>query len=103
MIQVQQTPDEMEAAIGAQLRALRVIRNLDQVTLAERAGVSPRALRNLESGAGTTLHTLVCVVRALGRQDWLKAVGPVASINPLMLGREAEPRKRASRRRTSTL
>jgi transcriptional regulator with XRE-family HTH domain len=89
----------MESSIGEQLRALRVNRNIDQKTLAERAGVSLRALRNLEGGAGSTLHTLVCVIRALGRQDWLKTVGPIATINPLMLSRTNAPRQRASKPR----
>ena len=96
------TPEELEVEIGDQLRSLRVNRNIDKKTLAERAGVSLRALRNLEGGAGTTLRTLVSVVRALGRQDWLRTVGPVASINQLMLSRTAQPRQRASRPRRST-
>jgi transcriptional regulator with XRE-family HTH domain len=96
---VEYTSKELEVELGEQLRALRVNRNIDQKTMAERAGVSLRALRNLESGAGTTLRTLVSVVRALGRQDWLLRVGPVATINPLMLNRAAQPRQRASRPR----
>lgn len=96
---IDQTPDEMEASVGEQLRALRINRNIDQKTLAERAGVSVRALRNLEGGAGSTLHTLVCVLRALGREDWLRSVGPVATINPLMLARSHERRQRASKPR----
>ncbi len=99
VINVDESPDDMVAAVGEQLRALRVSRNIDQKTLAERAGISLRALRNLEGGQGSTLHSLVCVVRALGRQDWLHTVGPVATINPLMLNRVAEPRQRASKPR----
>ena len=97
---IEQTSQELEISLGEQLRALRVNRNIDQKTLAERAGVSVRALRNLEGGAGTTVRTLVLVVRALGRQDWLHRVGPVATINPLMLNRAARPRQRASRPRS---
>jgi transcriptional regulator with XRE-family HTH domain len=99
MSALDETPDELAASVGEQLRALRVNRNIDQKTLAERAGVSLRALRNLESGEGSTLHTLICVVRALGRQDWLRTVGPVATINPLMLNRVTQPRQRASKPR----
>ncbi|HEX5372855.1 MAG TPA: helix-turn-helix transcriptional regulator [Aquabacterium sp.] len=99
MMVFDETTEEMMVAVGEQLRALRVSRNIDQKTLAERAGVSLRALRNLEGGQGSTLHTLVCVVRALGRQDWLRTVGPVATINPLMLNRAVEPRQRASKPR----
>lgn len=95
------TPDEMEADLGGKLRTLRLFKNLDQRTLAERAGVSVRALRSLEAGQGSSLKTLVRVVRALGRQEWLASIAPIATINPLMLTRDAEPRQRASRvRRT---
>lgn len=90
------TPDEMEVALGEKLRKLRLTYNYDQKSLAERAGVSVRALRNLEGGQGSTVKTLVSIVRALGRQDWLETIAPVASINPLMLNREAQPRQRAS-------
>lgn len=97
MSTVNLTPGEMEAALGEKLRALRLSRNLDQKTLAERAGLSVRALRSLESGQGSTVKTLVGVLRALGRQDWLNTIAPVATINPLTLTREAQPRQRASR------
>jgi transcriptional regulator with XRE-family HTH domain len=91
-----QTSEELEASLGDRLRSLRLDRNIDQKTLAERAGISVRALRNLESGQGSTLHSLVSVLRALGREDWLATIAPVATINPLMLGRGAEPRQRAT-------
>jgi transcriptional regulator with XRE-family HTH domain len=81
MAVVNLTTEEMEAALGDKLKALRLSRNLDQQTLAERAGVSVRALRSLESGQGSTLKTLVAVLRALGRQDWLNTIAPVATIN----------------------
>ncbi|QHJ01344.1 helix-turn-helix domain-containing protein [Xylophilus rhododendri] len=86
----------MEVALGDRLKSLRLDRNIDQKTLAERAGVSVRALRNLEGGQGSTLHSLVSVLRALGRADWLATIAPVATINPLALGRHAEPRQRAT-------
>lgn len=96
MATVNLTPGEMEAALGEKLKALRLSRNLDQKTLAERAGLSVRALRSLESGQGSTVKTLLGVLRALGRQDWLNTIAPVATINPLNLTREALPRRRAS-------
>jgi transcriptional regulator with XRE-family HTH domain len=101
MVKTNLTPEEMEADLGEKLRALRLSKNLDQKTLAERAGVSVRALRNLESGQGSTIKTLVRVLRSLGRQDWLNTVAPVATINPLTLTREAQPRQRASHSRAT--
>lgn len=96
MIVIHQTPEELESALGERLKSLRLDRNIDQKTLAERAGISVRALRNLEGGQGSTLRSLVSVLRALGREDWLSTIAPVATINPLMLSRHAEPRQRAT-------
>jgi transcriptional regulator with XRE-family HTH domain len=73
-------------------------RDLDQVGLAARAGVSVSALRGLEAGKGSTLHTLVRVARALGREDWFASIAPVATIHPLTMLRHAQPRQRAGRR-----
>lgn len=93
------TIDELETDVGEKLKTLRIHRNLDQATLAERAGISVRALRNLEAGNGSSLRTLLAVVRALGRVSWLDTIAPVPTINPLMLTREAQPRQRASKPR----
>ena len=90
---------DLEAQLGAHLRALRLDRNLEQTTLAQRAGVSLTALKRLESGRGSTTHTLMSILRALGREDWLKTIAPVATINPLTMPKSAEPRRRATGRR----
>jgi len=90
---------DLEAELGASLRALRLDRNLEQTTVAERAGISLNALKRLESGRGSTLHTLISVARALGREDWFKTIAPVATINPLTMPRSAKPRRRAAGRR----
>jgi len=93
------TVAEEEAALGERIRALRLFRDIDQKTLAERAGVSVRAVKNLEGGHGSTLKSLISIVRALGREDWLKTIAPVPTINPLTMTRLAKPRLRASPRR----
>jgi transcriptional regulator with XRE-family HTH domain len=97
------TPQEMEADLGERLRTLRIHRNMEQTTLAERAGISVRTLRNLETGNGSSLSTLIEVLRALGREQWLETIAPVPTINPLMLTREAKARQRASKPRRKTL
>lgn len=93
------TPKEMEAEIGSYLRTYRIHRNIDQAALSERAGISVRALRNLEAGNGSSLHTLCRVLKSLGREGWLDVIAPVPTINPLMLTRQATPRQRASKPR----
>lgn len=101
MAAVNLTSEEMEAELGEKLRRLRLNKNLNQQTLAGRAGVSVRTLRNLESGRGSSVNTLVRVLRALGRESWLQTVAPVPTINPLTLTRFAEPRQRASKPRNT--
>jgi transcriptional regulator with XRE-family HTH domain len=92
------TTAELEASLGESLRALRLDRNLEQKTLADQAGISIRAVKNLEHGAGSTLKSLIGVLRVLGREDWLKTIAPVATINPLTMTSKAQPRQRARRK-----
>ncbi|QDQ27308.1 helix-turn-helix domain-containing protein [Chitinimonas arctica] len=91
-----QTLDELEIDLGEKLKRLRLNKNWDQKTLAARAGVSVRALRNIEAGQGSTVKTLLSVVRALGRESWLDTVAPVATVNPLTLTSRASQRVRAT-------
>jgi transcriptional regulator with XRE-family HTH domain len=81
--------------LGTSLRKLRIERNLKQDELAAQAGISIHALQNLESGQGATVRTLVTVLRALGREEWLKSLAPTPTINPLTLPRGSSERKRA--------
>ena len=88
------TPAELATWLGTGIRKLRIDRNLKQGELADQAGVSLHALQNLESGAGATVRTLVTVLRALGREEWIKSLAPTPTINPLTLPRGASERKR---------
>jgi transcriptional regulator with XRE-family HTH domain len=92
----QLTPDEWEAELGQQLRSLRLRQNVDQRALARQAGVALNAVKNLESGKGATLTSLIKVLRALGRADWLRALAPAVSISPLQMLRAKPARRRAS-------
>lgn len=92
------TPQELEAVLGDNLKALRLHKNLSRQMLCERAGISETALRHLEGGKGATLKTLIRVVKALDRESWLTGIAPQVTINPLHMVREKQPRQRASRR-----
>ena len=94
------TIEEWESSLGEQMRALRLRANLDQISLAERAGMGLTAVKNLESGKGATLKTLIKVMRALDRADWLLTLAPQVSISPLQMLKAKPARQRASRRRT---
>lgn len=97
------TVEEWEAVVGAEVRAARIAANLDQAALAARADVSLGALKNLEAGKGSSLKSVVRVVRALDRTDWLEALAPPITVSPLaMLAAKrsgARPRQRVGRPR----
>lgn len=92
------SPNELELQLGESIKELRLRKNLDRQTLCERAGVSMNALRHLEAGKGSTVKTLVRIVRALDRQDWFAGIAPKVSINPLHMVRNQTSRQRASKR-----
>ncbi|QXB42546.1 helix-turn-helix domain-containing protein [Jonesia denitrificans] len=93
-----------EEEFGAHVRRARLIEDLSQQEVADRANITRATLTKLETGHGSSLKTLIKVLRALGRDDWLGTLEPIPDISPLRLAREAagiaEPR-RASRRRPS--
>ena len=94
------TTAELEELLGSRLRELRLLKNVDQKSLAERAGVSLNALKHLESGKGARVNSLMKVLRALGRSDWLDTLAPLVSISPIqMLKRESREPRRARRAR----
>jgi transcriptional regulator with XRE-family HTH domain len=90
------TTEEWEVELGQQVRALRLRHNLDQRALAEQAGVGLTALKNLESGKGARIKTLIKVLRMLDRADWLETLAPAVSISPLQMLRAKPVRQRAS-------
>jgi transcriptional regulator with XRE-family HTH domain len=92
------TTDEWSAELGAQLRQLRLRKQIEQKQLSEMAGVALNAVKNLESGKGATVSSLIKVLRALGRADWFQSLAPSVSISPLQLLKAKQPRQRVGRR-----
>jgi transcriptional regulator with XRE-family HTH domain len=91
---------DLEQKLGEAVKRLRLQKNLPREELCSRAGVSLTALRNLESGSGASVRTLVQIARALGKQDWLLAIAPQVTINPLHMLKEGAERQRARTVRT---
>ncbi|MHB1525633.1 MAG: helix-turn-helix domain-containing protein [Candidatus Dormibacteria bacterium] len=96
------TVRQWEAILGDQIRRARIARDLDQVRLAELANVSVGALSGLERGKGSSLRTLISVLRPLGRTDWIESLAPAVGVSPMQLLRSKQktpqPRMRASRK-----
>jgi transcriptional regulator with XRE-family HTH domain len=91
---------EWEQRIGGAVRELRQRADLTQAELAGRANVSLSAVRYLEAGKGSSLATLVRVVRSLDRTTWLEDLAPAApSVSPIALLRERKAVEGRPRRR----
>ncbi|HEX9138677.1 MAG TPA: helix-turn-helix transcriptional regulator [Steroidobacteraceae bacterium] len=91
--------DELEERLGDRLRELRILKNLDQKALAAKAGVSLNAVRHLEAGQGARVHSLIRVLRALEREEWLETLAPTVSISPLQMLRRGHRERRRVRQR----
>jgi transcriptional regulator with XRE-family HTH domain len=70
------TTEDWERRVGDQVRALRIAALLGQDDLAERANISVTTVQALERGSGSSLKTLIRVLRVLGRTDWLDGLDP---------------------------
>ncbi|MGW9551371.1 helix-turn-helix domain-containing protein [Citricoccus zhacaiensis] len=64
---------EAEQVVGDHLRRWRLLLDLPQELVAERAGVSRATLARLEHGDGARLGSVLAVARALGIQDHVLA------------------------------
>jgi transcriptional regulator with XRE-family HTH domain len=89
----------IESELGQQLRAQRLRKDLDQITLARRAGIALNAVKNLESGKGATLASFISVLRVLDRAEWLHSLAPEISVSPMQMLRTKRPRVRASHKK----
>lgn len=100
------TIDDLERDLGSQIRALRLKANRTQAEVARSANLSVSAVQSLEHGGGSSVATLVAVLRALGRADWLTSLVAPEPISPMAMLRQrrSEPQRvRASSSRRQRL
>ncbi len=98
------TVGQLEEQLGRNVRAVRIAQDMSQSELADHANVSLGAVRSLEKGRGSTVTTLVKVLRTLGQESWIDALGPPArTFNPLDLldTQGSRPRRGRDRQRVS--
>lgn len=79
------TPEQLAVLLGDRLRHLRIRRHLTQLEIAERAGTSERAVRNLENGVGSKVETLLRVMKALEHVELLDAIAPIIQVDPMAM------------------
>jgi transcriptional regulator with XRE-family HTH domain len=94
------TAEELQEELGGRLRRLRVNKDLDQATVASKAGISVRSLRSLENGTGSNLRTLMLVLKTLDSLDGIDALAPVPTISPMAMLKRVPQRQRVRRSRT---
>ena len=93
------TPEELQIALGERVRRLRLARNIDQRTTADKAGISEKALRNLEAGRGSTVETLLRTLKALDSLQGIEMLAPEVTVDPLALLHASKPPQRVRRPR----
>lgn len=96
--------DEITAALGLRLKAVRLSQSVTQAELAERAGVSVGTVKCIERTGQTSVASLVRVVQALGLSDQLQSlfVLKVQSIADMEQAQRTK-RQRAPRKRQATV
>ena len=93
------TPKELQIALGERVRRLRLARNTDQRATADKAGISEKALRNLEAGRGSTVETLLRTLKALDALQGIELLAPEVTVDPLALLHASKPPQRVRRPR----
>jgi transcriptional regulator with XRE-family HTH domain len=91
---------QVEQELGKRLRNRRLDMNLSQEEVSERSGLARRTITAIENGEGSTLGTLIALLRALDALDTLEGVLPDHGPSPMaMITLRDEPRKYASKPR----
>ena len=89
--------EAIESALGQQLDAIRLSRNLTQAELAEQAGISRSTFTRLvQDGKGISLDSFIRILQALQLHDHLQALLPDPGLRPLeRLQQSSKQRQRA--------
>jgi transcriptional regulator with XRE-family HTH domain len=89
---------QIEQELGKRLKNRRLEMNLSQEQVAKRSGLSRRTITAMENGGGSTLTSLIALLRALQALDTLENFLPDPGISPIALTSMVQdaPRKYAS-------
>ena len=95
---IYQTREEMLKVLGENLKSSRLAENLSQQTVADRSGISLKAVRNLEAGENSSTLSLLSYCRTIRKIDWLMSLAPPEVEASLFERRDvARKRQRAGR------
>ena len=96
------TIPELAAELGRSAKEFRLRKRLEQAEVAELAGISRQTISSFEKGRGSSVETLLKVMKAVGALDGLNALFPSApTIDPVALLRRASAPHRIYKKRGS--
>lgn len=93
------TPQEILQALGNRLREQRLAQSMPQSELAERAGLSIGAIRNLEKDGNCSLLSFICVAQTLGLTGELDGLFSMKMLSIAQMEKAEQARKRVRARR----
>lgn len=79
------TDNALLALIGQKLKEARMEKNISQKELATASGLSAFSISQMENGHNTSLLSLVMVLRALNRFDWLEEILREKPLSPIAI------------------
>ncbi len=92
-----QSDQSIEKEIGQRIKALRLRKNISQQALATSACTHRNVIGSLGKGKGSTLGTLIAVLRELDALGELKSFIPEIEVSPIeILKTQGKQRKRAT-------
>lgn len=91
------TPKEHELQIGDYIKLIRLKENMSQETLAMQSGLSLNTIKRLEKGSGSSLNTLIVVLKVLKNDSLFNVLKPLSSVNPLTMTKRTTKRLRAAK------
>jgi len=93
----QMSNEAIRQEIGKRLQRERLNQNITQEQLSNKAGISRRTLVAAEKGEGTSLETLIRILRGLGLLEQLDQFLPRPELSPIQLAKlKGKLRQKAS-------
>lgn len=90
---------EILEELGRRLRRERLDRDFTVASVADRADISERTVRNVEEGKPFSISTLLAILRVYGLVDRVEVILPDRGPSPIQLADNAgKVRQRASKR-----
>jgi len=84
--------------IGAQLKQMRLNRNVSQAKLAEKSGLSRKAISDIERNGRGSMMSMVQMLRALEKLEMLNLFSTEVLVSPIQIAKMyGKQRKKASK------